>query len=191
LPSQLKVDLQKAASLSYRVKREHIFLDTHSGKKEKRPGFDKLRALVRTGAVKGLIIFCVDRFARKVIHALTVIAEFKQHGAKLDFVEKPFEDTPTGRFMMTNLSAVAEFIGEKTIEDSKRGCREKLEEGKLTHGSPPFGYRYIDEPSRPAPALRRPAFRSTKKRLRKFSSGALSKSSLPIPSLGGLTTPDS
>jgi site-specific DNA recombinase len=145
LPSQLKADLLKANAGNYRVKREHIFLDTHTGKLEKRPGFDKLRALVKTSAVKGVIIYSVDRFTRKVIHMLTVSAEFKQHGAKLDFVEMPFEDTPSGRFMMTNLSAVAEFIGEKIIEDSKRGCREKLEEGKLTHGSPPFGYIYINK----------------------------------------------
>jgi site-specific DNA recombinase len=145
LPSQLKADLQKANAGNYRVKREHIFLDTHTGKLEKRPGFDKLRALVKTGAVKGVIIYSVDRFTRKVIHMLTVSAEFKQHGARLDFVEMPFEDTPTGRFMMTNLSAVAEFIGEKIIEDSKRGCREKLEEGKLTHGMAPFGYIYINK----------------------------------------------
>jgi DNA invertase Pin-like site-specific DNA recombinase len=145
LPSQLKADLKKAASLNYRVKREHIFVDTHTGKKEKRPGFDKVRALVKMGAIKGVIIYSVDRFSRRTIHTLTVIAEFKQHGVKLDFVEGLFEDTPTGRFMLTQMAAAAEFIGEKIIEDSKRGTREKLEEGKLTHGSPAFGYRYIDK----------------------------------------------
>jgi DNA invertase Pin-like site-specific DNA recombinase len=145
LPSQLKADLKKAASLNYRVKQEHIFLDTHTGKKEKRPGFDKVRALVKTGAVKSVIIYSVDRFSRRTIHTLTVIAEFKQHGAKLDFVEGLFEDSPTGRFMLTQMAAAAEFIGEKIIEDSKRGTREALAEGRLTHGSAPFGYKYIDK----------------------------------------------
>jgi DNA invertase Pin-like site-specific DNA recombinase len=145
LPSQLKADLKKAASLNYRVKREHIFVDTHSGKREKRPGFDKVRALVKTGAIKGVIIYSVDRFSRRTVHTLTVIAEFKQHGVKLHFEEGLFDDTPTGRFMLTQMAAAAEFIGEKIIEDSKRGTREKLEEGKLTHGSPAFGYRYINK----------------------------------------------
>jgi site-specific DNA recombinase len=143
--SQIKANLKKAASLNYRVKREHIFWDTHTGKKEKRPGFDKVRALVKTGAIKSVIIFSVDRFSRRTIHTWTVIAEFKQHGVKLDFVEGLFEDSPTGRFMLTQMAAAAEFIGEKIIEDSKRGTREALEEGRLTHGSAAFGYLYIDK----------------------------------------------
>ena len=145
LPSQLKADLRKAASLNYRVKREHIFIDTHTGKKEKRPGFDKVRALVKTGAIKSVIIYSVDRFSRRTVHTLTVIAEFKQYGVKLDFVEGLFEDSPTGRFMLTQMAAAAEFIGEKIIEDSKRGTREALEEGRLTHGSAAFGYKYINK----------------------------------------------
>src|SRR5260370_1103877 len=54
-------------------------------------------------------------------------------------------NTAPGRLGFTTMAAVAEFLGEKIIDDSKRGSREKLEQGKLTHGSACYGYTYIDK----------------------------------------------
>ena len=77
--------------------------------------------------------------------ALWLAAEFKRYGVALDFVEMPYEDTPTGRLTFTQMAAVAEYLGEKIIEDSTRGRLEKLRSGKLDHGTVPDGYRYIDK----------------------------------------------
>ena len=38
------------------------------------------------------------------------------------------------------MAAVAEFLGEKILEDSNRGRRQKLEEGKLDHGTASYGW---------------------------------------------------
>jgi site-specific DNA recombinase len=143
--SQLKRLREKAERTGKRVREDWIFTDAHSGKLESRPEFDRMKALVRTGAPDAVYIYDVSRFARKTIDALKLAAEFKRYGVALDFVETIYEDTPAGRFTFTQMAAVAEFMGEKIIEDSKRGARQKLEEGKLTHGSAPYAYLYIDK----------------------------------------------
>jgi site-specific DNA recombinase len=143
--SQLKRLREKAEREGKKVREDWIFIDNHTGKNAARPEFDKLKALVKTGAPDVVYVYDVSRFARKTMDALWLEAEFRRHGVKLDFVEMPYEDTPTGRFTFAQMAAVAEFLGEKIIEDSKRGAREKLEQGKLTHGSACYAYQYIDK----------------------------------------------
>jgi site-specific DNA recombinase len=147
--SQEKALRAKAERDGRTVREDWIFTDAHSGKLESRPYLDKLRALVKTGAVDTVYVFDVSRFARKTYDALKLAAEFKQYGAGLDFCETPYADTAAGRLGFTTMAAVAEYLGEKLILDSKRGSREKLERGLLTHGSAPYAYRYIkkDQPN--------------------------------------------
>ena len=143
--SQLKALREKAARAGKIIPDEWVFSDAHSGKLSSRPAFDKLKAVVKTGGPDAVFIYDVSRFARKTMDALWLAAEFKRHGVGLDFVEMPYEDTPTGRLTFTQMAAVAEFLGEKIIEDSTRGRREKLQSGKLDHGSAPDGYVYVDK----------------------------------------------
>jgi site-specific DNA recombinase len=145
LPSQLKALREKAAREGYSIREDHVFVDKHTGKVASRPGFDQLNALVKTGTVAAVFIFSVDRFSRRTEDALRLAREFKQYGVKLDFVEMFYEDTPVGRFTFTQLAAFAELWGEKIAADSARGRKQKLESGKLTHGSAKYGYRYIDK----------------------------------------------
>ena len=127
------------------MKREHIFIDTHTGKIANRPAFDAMKALVKRGGVKGVLIYNVDRLARKTVDALTLATEFKRHGAALNFVETPYEDSAYGRFTFTQMSAVAELIGEKIVTDSKRGREEAMDKGWLPHRSPCYGYKCLSK----------------------------------------------
>jgi site-specific DNA recombinase len=145
LPSQLSALRAKAAREGYSVREDHVFTDQFSGKVASRPAFDRMNALVAAGAVAAVFIFSVDRFARRTEDALRLAREYKRHGVRLDFVEAPFEDTPTGRFTFTQLAAFAELWGEKIAADSARGRKQKLEDGKLINGSAKFGYVYIDK----------------------------------------------
>ena len=145
--SQEKALRAKAARDGKVIREDWIFPDAHSGL-ESWPQFDRLKALVRTGAPDTVYIFDVSRFARRAMDALRLAAEFKRHGVKLDFVETPYADTAAGRLGFTTMCGVAEFLGEKIIEDSKRGSLEKLQQGLLTHGSAPYAYAYIDKRQR-------------------------------------------
>jgi site-specific DNA recombinase len=145
LPSQLKALREKAAREGFSVREDLIFVDKHTGKVASRPAFDRMNSLVKTGMISAVFAYSVDRFSRKTEDALRLVREYKKHGVRLDFCEVFFEDTPVGRFTFTQLCAFSELWGEKIIEDSKRGSRQKLEQGLLTHGKAPFGYRYIDK----------------------------------------------
>jgi site-specific DNA recombinase len=145
LPSQLRLLLVKAARDGYRVRRDHIFVDAHTGKLASRPDFDRMRALVKTRALQAVLIYTQDRFARKTLDSLTLLAEFKRYGTILDFVETPFEDTAIGRFTFTQLAAVSELIGEKILTDSKRGRDDMMDDGWLPHRSPPYGFKCLSK----------------------------------------------
>ncbi len=144
LPSQLKRLREMAVSDGYAaVKPEHIFVDQFSGKTASRPAFERLRALVKTGAIQAVLVLSVDRFARRVEDAAATFAEFKRHGVKLDFAEMRMENSASSRFMFNAMCAMAEYQGEKILDDSARGRKQKLEGGKLTNTSPKYGYVYI------------------------------------------------
>ena len=145
LPSQLKGLTELAARRGKEIPPEWVFVDKHSGKMESRPAFDKLKQLVRTGEPDEVVIYDVSRFARKTLDSLWLAADFKRHGVGLGFVEVPYEDTPTGRLTFTQMSAIAEYMGEKIIEDSKRGRMQMLASGRLDHGSAPDGYCYLNK----------------------------------------------
>ena len=147
LPSQLAALKAKAARDGCLTRADLVFVDKHTGKEISRPEFDRMNALIKSGAHRGhrAYIFSVDRFARRTEDALRLAREYAKYGVKLDFVESPYENTPIGRFQFTQLAAFAEFMGEKILADSARGRKQKLEMGKLTNGSAPFGYLYIDK----------------------------------------------
>src|SRR5262245_30006399 len=110
VPSQKAKLLDKARLDGYEVRPEHIFIDKHTGKETARPEFEKLRALVKTGAVQAVFALGVDRLARKVVDAAIVAGEFKRYGATLDFVEMKNDDSPEGRFTFNMLASVAEYM---------------------------------------------------------------------------------
>jgi DNA invertase Pin-like site-specific DNA recombinase len=138
--SQKQKCLEKARVDGYQVRPEHVFIDKHTGKEAERPAFEKLRALVKTGAVQAVFALGIDRLARKVVDAAIVAAEFKRHGAVLDFVEMKNDDSPEGRFTFNMLASVAEYMGEKIVEKGRDGHRRMREEGRIPGRVPMFGH---------------------------------------------------
>jgi DNA invertase Pin-like site-specific DNA recombinase len=140
--SQLKRLREKAARDGKAVRDDLVFTDHHSGKRADRPAFERMREAVKNRLVDVVYVYDVSRFARNVGDAISLEKEFKRVGVRLDFVEMPHEDSPTGRFTFTQMAAVAELMGEKIIADCTRGALQKLERGKLDHGVAPFGLKY-------------------------------------------------
>jgi site-specific DNA recombinase len=132
--------LAKAAADGYSVRPEHIFEDHHTGKQTSRPQFDKLRVLVKSGAVQCVIVLCVDRLARKVHDAAMIAAEFKRHNCTLDFVEMKNDDSPEGRLQFNILASMAEYIGEKIVERGMDGRQRMVDDGLVPGGPPVYGH---------------------------------------------------
>ena len=83
--SQLKRLREKAAREGRHIREEDIFTDYHTGKQESRPGFDRLKERVKSGAIDSVYVYDVSRFARRTLDALKVWSEFRKYGVSLDF----------------------------------------------------------------------------------------------------------
>lgn len=122
----------------------HVFTDPgRSGGKLDRPGLTALRQAIRTGGIDVVVIVDPDRLARNLGHQLLVTDEIEKAGARLEFLNFDWQNTPEGRLFYSLRGAVAEFEKEKIRERSVRGKEAKARAGKVVAGGW-YGYRRTD-----------------------------------------------
>jgi site-specific DNA recombinase len=101
------------------------------------------------GEIKYVIVFKVDRFARRAEDHLMLKALLMKAGVQLLSATEPIENSNTGRLMETILAGFAEFDNGVKSERSSGGMKSRLEEGGWVHLAP-IGYRNIrDDQKRP------------------------------------------
>ena len=101
------------------------------------------------GEVKCVLVYKVDRFARRAEDHLMLKALFTKLGVQLLSATEPIEGSNTGRLMETILAGFAEFDNGVRAERSGNGMRARLEEGGWVHIAP-TGWRNVkDELKRP------------------------------------------
>ena len=120
--------------------------DTCSGSTLDRPGIERLRLLLRQGAVDVVVAYAVDRLSRDQNHIGVILSEAEQAGAQLQFVTEDFEDTASGRFILAARAYVGAVEREKIAERTMRGKTERAKSGKIPQGTGKgcYGYRYND-----------------------------------------------
>ena len=96
------------------------------------------------GDVDTLIVWKVDRFARRAEDHLTLKALLIKFGVQLLSVTEPIENTNTGRLMETVLAAFAQFDNEVRAERSKGGTYARIEQGGWPFYAP-IGYRNVSD----------------------------------------------
>jgi site-specific DNA recombinase len=118
--------------------------DTSSGSTLDRPGIERLRLLLRQGAVDVVVAYAVDRLSRHQNHIGVLFDEVEQAGAQLQFITEDFEDTAIGRFILAARAFTGEVEREKIAERTMRGKAERARSGKIPQGTGKgiFGYRY-------------------------------------------------
>jgi DNA invertase Pin-like site-specific DNA recombinase len=86
---------------------ENIFLDKQSGKNIARPELQKLLANVKNGDT--IVVESVSRFARNAKDLLELVDKLTEKGVEFVSQKEHIDTTtPTGKFMLTVLGAVAE-----------------------------------------------------------------------------------
>jgi site-specific DNA recombinase len=142
LSSQVTELRALAARKGYTIAPAAEFLDDgYSGATLDRPALARLRDAVRAGAFDVLLVHDPDRLSRRLAHQLILLDKFQAHGAQVEFLTTPSEDTPEGRLLLNVRGVIAEFEREKIRERTLRGRREKARRGLIPGGTPPFGYR--------------------------------------------------
>ena len=95
------LDTQDRACLEYIKERGWSVLesikDAASGFTLDRKGIERLRVLLRQGAVDVVVAYAVDRLSRNQNHIGVLFDEVEQAGARLEFVTEKFEDTARER----------------------------------------------------------------------------------------------
>jgi site-specific DNA recombinase len=111
-----------------------------TGRTFSREGIDKIRHLVETGAVDALAVYNLSRFGRNVLESLKFLNWLADRGVTiLSATEHVDTSTPSGRWMLTNMLAIAEMRSDEIGAEWSRAINHRALAGKW-HGKPPAGY---------------------------------------------------
>lgn len=114
---------------------DEVFIDKCSGKNKNRPELIRLMDYVRKGDT--LIVESISRFARNTRDLLSLIDQLNQKG--VTFVSKKESmdtNTPSGKFMLTVMGAMAEMEREYILDRQREGIALAKQQGKYKGRKP-------------------------------------------------------
>jgi site-specific DNA recombinase len=145
LQTQLEACQKYATENSYTVMGE--FEDDFTGTSLDRPALNQMRDFIVRNPVNVLIVYDLDRLARKSAYQVLIEEELKREGVLIEYVMAQYDDTDEGRLQKQIRAVIAEYEKAKILERSKRGKRGKAKSGfVLTGARPPYGYKVKSEP---------------------------------------------
>ena len=124
------------------------FQEDYTGTSLDRPALNEMREYLGLDkTVSILIVYDLDRIARKSVHQMILEEELHRFGVTVEYVIGRYEDSDEGRLQKQIRASIAEYEKAKILERSKRGKRGKAQSGFVLVGSrPPYGYKVISEP---------------------------------------------
>jgi site-specific DNA recombinase len=141
---QIKDALEYASRMGLTVYEEYIFEEDYTGAKLDRPELDKLHALIKSGKIKHLIIWKVDRLSRVKHHAQWILGEWLiPNNVTLHVVDKntTIKDEISGKIMFDVDANIAEEERHNIMKRTANGRKEKVEQGYyLGQGYTPYGF---------------------------------------------------
>jgi DNA invertase Pin-like site-specific DNA recombinase len=112
-----------------------------TGRTFSREGIDKIRKLAEARAIDAVAVYDVSRFGRNVLESLQFLSWLAERGVTiLSATEQIDTSTPSGRWMLTNLLAIAEMRSDEIGNNWGQIIARRAQAGKH-HGRPPIGYR--------------------------------------------------
>ena len=140
LPTQREACRTYALERGYTVTDE--FSDDYTGESMDRPGLNLLRESVRRGESDAVIVYELDRLARKMVYQILIEEELNKAGAVIEYVNGQYSDSDEGRLQKHIRASIAEYERAKIKERTMRGRRGKIEAGYIPgNGRGCFGYR--------------------------------------------------
>lgn len=112
-----------------------------SGKNTKRPAFQELMDQVRTGSIKKILVYRLDRFSRSIADFSLIWRELEEHGVEFQSVTENFDtSSPMGRAMLNVVMTFAQLERETTAERVKDNYYHRFHLGAWPGGPAPFGF---------------------------------------------------
>jgi site-specific DNA recombinase len=127
----------------YQLHPNYIYIDDgYSGKTENRPALARLFLDAKKKAFDVVLVYRLDRFFRNTRLLLESVETLGNHGVGIKSITEPFDtSTPIGRYVLTNLGAVAELERAIILERKELGTLKAAQAGKWMGGPPPYGYK--------------------------------------------------
>jgi site-specific DNA recombinase len=155
---QIEACQQYAASRGWEVIGEPFVDDGVSASKvkpEARPGWRSLLAAVEQEKPHAVIVWKVDRLARRVLDFLNADNALREFGGSgIVCVADPIDmTTPQGRAFATVLAVFAELEAESIAARVKDARRALLKAGRRGGGRPPYGWTNVPNPDGPGIVL--------------------------------------
>ena len=116
------------------------YVDDHSSLEINRPGLDAVYEYLESYGFDVVIVYSIDRLDRDPYKLRVHEYGFMRLGAKVEFVNGDYSDTPEGKFMKNVVASAAQLENDWRTERFNRGKRRKASNGIYVHGRPPFGY---------------------------------------------------
>ncbi|MGC5033033.1 recombinase family protein [Micromonospora sp. DT229] len=123
-----------------------------SGRHFSREGIDRIRRMAAARQLDALAVFDVSRLGRNVRESLTFLAELADQGVTiLSASEQVDTSTPSGRLMLTNMLAIAEYRSDEIGRGWSGAIQRRAELGQ--HHGRPLGYIRRDKRLVPDPVI--------------------------------------
>ncbi len=143
--SQIDAGLSYAESGNFMVPDAYQFREEHTGRVTERPEYNKIRVLIRERKIQALIVYAVDRFARRVSVGEILLDELIENAVQLHVVQwgTHLKNTPEDRLRFNFETTFSGFEREKFIERASRGKRKKASLGYIVgNNRPPYGLTF-------------------------------------------------
>jgi DNA invertase Pin-like site-specific DNA recombinase len=148
----LGLEVQRRAIKTWAKTNGHRIVATHrdegvSGSKglDTRPGLASAFQALEDGQADALVVYRLDRLARKLASQETWIETLERKGRKVVSVTEPeYGEDETRDFVRQVLGAVAQYERAVIVRRMQSGRAEKAARGGYAYGSPAFGQRVQD-----------------------------------------------
>lgn len=108
---------------------DQLFTEKMTGTKANRPELDKLKNKAREGDT--IVIESLSRLGRSTKDLLALIEEWNNQGIKLISLKESIDTTtPTGKLLVTVLSAISQFERDITVQRTNEGLQAARARGR-------------------------------------------------------------
>lgn len=143
LDAQLAECRRKAELLGWTIATEYKDAGI-SGTKDatERPALAELLGAVAAGEIDAVIVYALDRLARKTLLALQLVAQISDAGAALVSCKEELDtSSPMGKFALTLMAALAQLERDKIVERTTAGRNQRGQKDGYKGGQVYYGYR--------------------------------------------------